>query len=236
MKLRRWRVSRVLHFLALICTTSIPYSIVASCILGQIDANTMPIGGRNGEHMSATGRQRTYVHLRTLEPPIKVPQHCIAPHCQEHYTSGAANGRNVARHRDNNTVYLHCYALPNVCRNRSLVCPRNHLSNVPQRQVDLSVASKVLKPFANYATAIINHTTSTVWHCKNVQERLLNDLLKPNVILRIFVRKRYNDIVTCSTKEKEWERKKKNRRETCLVLYRQVDTILIFVYIDAFFK
>lgn len=48
-----------------------------------------------------------------------------------------------------------------------------HLSNVPRRQVDLSVASKVLKPFANYATAIINHTASAVWRCKNVQERFI---------------------------------------------------------------
>jgi len=48
-----------------------------------------------------------------------------------------------------------------------------HLSDVLRRQVDLRVASKVLKPFANYATAIINHTANTVWRCKNVQERFI---------------------------------------------------------------
>lgn len=113
---------------------------------------------------------RTY--QRTLELPIKVPQHCIASHCQEHYTSCAANGRNVARHRDNNTVYLHCYALTSVASVR-LSAHKIHLSDVLRRQVDLSVASKVLKPFANYVTAIINHTASTVWRCKNIQERFI---------------------------------------------------------------
>jgi hypothetical protein len=39
-----------------------------------------------------------------LEPPIKVPQHCNILCYQEHYASGAANGRNVAHHRDNNTI------------------------------------------------------------------------------------------------------------------------------------
>lgn len=124
-----------------------------------------------------------------LELPIKVPQHCIALGCQEHYVSGAANGRNVTCHRDNNTIpsLLHTHARKhnNRSSNRPLqfaVCLRIHLFDVPQCQVHLSVILKVLDAFANYATAIINHKSSALVYA-NCAERFIEII---GMILGIF--------------------------------------------------
>lgn len=167
--------------------------------------------------MSATGRQRIYVHLRTLEPPIKVPQHCIAPYCQEHYASGAANGRNVARHRDNNTVYLHCYALPNVCRNWLACLPAKSIC-LMFRNVKWILASHQkysnLSPITRQLSSIIQPAPY------GIARMYKNDLLKPDVILRIFVRKRYNDIVMVLN---ERERMRKEEEKLTENVFRRVD-------------
>lgn len=157
-----------------------------------------------------------------------MPQHCIAPHCQEHYASGAANGRNVARHRDNNTVYLHCYVLPNVtlCRNVARLSAREiHLSNVLRRQVDLSVASKVLKPFANYATA---HHQSCNEYRMALLERTAT-IYWSQTWSWGYLWKRYNDVMVLDERER-MRKEKRNWRETCLVLYRQVDIWVILIF------
>lgn len=163
-----------------------------------------PIAGRNREHTSATGR-RTYMHVRATNQSVTTLYRIarnITPPAQQ-MAEMLLVTEIITR-----CIFIVTLCLKSVAAARLSAC-EIHLSCVPRRQ-DLSVASKVLKPFANYATAIINHTTSTVWHCKN-------DLLKPDVILGIFVEKIQQRPVIGLDERERMEREKRNWRKTRLV-------------------